>query len=124
LVNSSTNQSSPVVPVQAIECHHGDLRLADPGRLELGAKRHDQQHRKAADMLDGDVEHITRGRVDPMHVLENDDHRLVMRQAFELPDQRLLRSFLLALRADVRQRVALRSRQRQQIDEECHILDR
>ena len=88
-----------------------DLRLAGPGRLELGAERHDQQHRQAADPLDDEVEQLARGRVDPMRVLEDHDHRLLARQAFELPDQRLQCPFLLALRTEVRQRVAFRSRQ-------------
>ena len=38
-------QSGPITPVQAAERQHADLRLAGPGRLELGAERHDQQHR-------------------------------------------------------------------------------
>jgi hypothetical protein len=68
---------------------HGNLRLADPGRLELGAERHDQQHRQAAHSLDGEIEQLARGRVDPMCVLENHYRRLLARQTFELPDQRL-----------------------------------
>ena len=59
-----------------------------------------------------------------MRVLENHDHRLLARQTLELPDQRLQCPLLLALRTEVRQRVALRSRQRQQIGEERHILVR
>ena len=66
-----------------------DLRLAGPGRLELGAERHDQQHRQAAHALDGEVEQLARGRVDPMRVLEDHEHRLLAGQTFELPDQRL-----------------------------------
>jgi hypothetical protein len=38
------------------------------------------------------------------------------------PDQRFQRSILLALRDEVRQRVAIQIRQRQQIGDECHIL--
>ncbi len=36
------DQGGPVMPVQAIEHQHADLRLAGPGRLEFGAERHDQ----------------------------------------------------------------------------------
>jgi hypothetical protein len=45
-----------------------------------------------------------------LRILENHDHRLPARQPLELPDQRLQRPVLLALRTEVRQRVALRSR--------------
>jgi hypothetical protein len=57
-------------PVQAIERQHADLRLAGPGRLELRAERYDQQHRQAAYMLDGEVEQLARGRVDPLRILK------------------------------------------------------
>jgi hypothetical protein len=75
------DQSGPIMLVQAIERHHADLRLAGPGRLELGAERHDQQHRQAADTRDGEVEQLARGQVDPMRVLENHDYRLPACQA-------------------------------------------
>ena len=83
------NQCGPVAPVQAIERQHADLRLAGPGRLELRAERYDQQHRQAAHMLDGEVEQLARGRVDPLRILKNHHQRLLARQAFELPEQRL-----------------------------------
>jgi hypothetical protein len=73
------DQRGPVAPVQAIERQHADLRLASPRRLELGTEPNDQQYRQAADMLDGEVEQLVRGRVDPMRVLENHDHRLPAR---------------------------------------------
>jgi len=82
------DQSGPVVPVEATERQRADLFLAGPGRRELGAKRHEQQYRHAADALDHQVEQLARGRVDPMRVLEDHDDRLAPRQAFELPDQR------------------------------------
>ena len=59
-----------------------------------------------------------------MRILEDHDHRLLARQTFELADQRLQCPLLLALRAEVRQRMALRSGQRQQIGEKSHILVR
>ena len=105
------DQCGPVVPVEAVERQHRHLRLAGPGRLELGAKRHDQQHPQTADPLDGDVEQFVRGRVDPMRVLEDHHHRLTLRQTFELPDQRLQCPLFLALWTEVRQRLAVRSRQ-------------
>ena len=99
------------MPVQPVERQHRHLRLAGPGRLELGPERHDQQYRQAADAIDGQVEQFARGRVDPMRVLENHQHRLLARQTFELADQRFQCLFLFPLRTEVRQRMALRSRQ-------------
>src|ERR1700720_4229832 len=59
-----------------------------------------------------------------MRVLEDDDYGLLPRQTFELADQRLQNPLLLALRAKVRQWIMLRSRQRQQVGEQCHVLIR
>jgi hypothetical protein len=105
------DQRGAIAPVQPIERHHADLRLADPGRLELGAVRHDQQDWQAADTLDSEVEQLARGRVDPMRVLEDHHHRVLECQTLELADQRLQCALLLALRTEVWQRAALRSRQ-------------
>ena len=99
------------MPVEAIERQHRDLRLAGPRGLELWAERHDQQRGKVADPLDDEIEQLARGRVDPMRVLEDHDHRLLARQAFDLPDQRLQCPLLLPLWTEVGQRVARRSRQ-------------
>src|SRR5262249_12412218 len=100
-----------VTSVQAIEGQLCDLRLADPGRLELGTERHDQQYRQVADVLDGKVEHLAGRGVDPMHILEDHNYRLQAGQTFEVSKQRPKCLFLLALWAEAWQRVALRSRQ-------------
>src|ERR1700730_15474851 len=43
---------------------------------------------------DGEAEQLARGRIDPMRVPENHEHRLPARQTLELPDQRLQNPFL------------------------------
>ena len=117
-------QSGPVAPVEATECQHRHLRLADPRRLELRAKGYHQQYPQGAQPLNGEVEQLVRSRIDPMRVPENHQHRLPSGQTFELPDQRLQCLFLLALRGEVGQRMALGRRQGQQIDDECDIIVR
>src|SRR5215469_6575015 len=57
-----------------------------------------------------------------MRVLENRDHWLSARQALELSGQRLQCALLLALRTEARQRMQFRSRQRQKISEQRHVL--
>ena len=44
------------VAVSSTDCRPCRIASTSPGRLELGAERHDQQHGKAADTLDGEVE--------------------------------------------------------------------
>ena len=59
-----------------------------------------------------------------MRILADHDDPLPARQSLDLADQRLQRRFLLALRAEVRQRVVRGRRQRQQIGENRHIFVR
>ena len=74
------DQGGPVTPVQPVERQHCHLGLTGPRRLELWPEGHDQQHRQAADTLDGQVEQFARSRVNPMRVLEKHQHRLLARQ--------------------------------------------
>jgi len=59
-----------------------------------------------------------------MRIFENHYHRLPARQSFELADQRIQRPLLLPPWAEVRQWMALRTRQRHKIGEKCHVLRR
>src|SRR6516165_6027437 len=115
-------QYGAVVPVEAIERQCADLLLPSPGRLELGAERHDQQYRQGADALDHQFEQLARGRVEPMSVLENHYDRLPAGQTLELPDQRLQCPLFLPLRTEARQWTLSRSRQRGEISKQSHIL--
>jgi len=70
------------------------MRLASPRRLKLGAERYDQEHRQAAEPLDGEIEQLARGRVNPMSIFENHYHRPPAAETLKLPDQRLQCPFL------------------------------
>ena len=65
------------------------MRKARPGRLQLGAKGHDQQRRQTLESVDDEVEQLPRRRVDPVQVLEHHENRLALGQALELVDQDL-----------------------------------
>src|SRR5215831_11659103 len=86
LVNSSTNNGTPSVrsAIWSMTSSGSALSPEICATKVVRSKRHDQQHREVADTFDGEVEQLTRGRVDPMRVLENHDHRLLARQTFEL----------------------------------------
>ena len=66
----------------------GDVGQAPPRRLEFRAEGDQQQHRQLAHALDGEIEHLQRGRVGPMRVLEQHQHRLLLRQPLHLIEQR------------------------------------
>ena len=49
------------------------MRLSDPGGIELGPERHDQQHWKGRDPIDDQAEYFQARGVGPVHIL--DDHQ-------------------------------------------------
>ena len=90
-----------VAPPEPVQCYHGGMRLAHPGRLEFGTKGGHQHDRQTVDPREHEVEELTRSRIDPMQILKNDQHRLHSGQPFELPQQRRKGALLLALRAQL-----------------------
>ena len=85
-------------PVQRQNSH---MRLAAPGRLKLRPEGNHQQDRQAHDPVDGQIDQLARGRVDPMRVLEHHQDRLPPGQGFQLIQHRVEQLFALALRAQV-----------------------
>ncbi len=68
-------------PVEGKSC---DVRLSDPGRLELRPERHDQQRAKARDLIHHATECFQARRVAPVRILEDQEHGAGARQGFQL----------------------------------------
>ena len=115
------HERRPFAAAEPVQRDHRHLRLADPRRLELGPVCHDEQHRQRRDLLDSKVEHLARGRIDPMQVLEDHQYRLPPRQRLELPQQRRQCPLLLALRAQVERREALAAGKRQHLGDQREV---
>ena len=81
--------------------------------LELRAEGYDQQDWQFRYAIERQIEQLARGRVDPMHVLENHQNRPGARQRVELVQQRFEQHLTLTLRAQIE--FAGRVRQRQQL---------
>ena len=73
------------------------MRLASPRRCKIRPDCGNQQDRQAFDPHDNAIEQLTRGRVDPMQILEHHQQRLSAGEGFELAQQCLERQLLLAL---------------------------
>ena len=116
------HEARPFIAAEPVQRDHRHLRLADPGRLELGPVGRDQQHRQARDLLDRKVEHLARGRIDPMHILEDHQYRLPPRQRLELAQQCRQCPLLLALRAEVERREALAAGKRQRLGDQREVV--
>ena len=82
------DQGLGLAAVEPAERHRGDVGQALPGRLEFRPEGDQQQHRQTPDPLDREIEQFERGRIGPMCVLEQHQHRLLLRQTFHLIEQR------------------------------------
>ena len=78
------DQGSDFALAKPIEGECSDVGSSDPWRVELGSVRYDQQYPERLYPVHGPPKHFKAGRVDPMHVLENHQHRVGTRQRFEL----------------------------------------
>ena len=96
-----TDESRNVALAEPVQPQYGHVRTATPGLLELGAEGDNQQDPLPQRPIDGQIEQLTRGRVDPMGVLENHDNRSRAREGFELVQQSLEQYLALALQAEV-----------------------
>ena len=94
------------------------MRAADPRRGEFRAKGDHQQRAQAGQPIDEPAEHVERGRVDPVRILQQRQHRRVFRQPREQRDQRRNRSLLLLRRGHFQRRVSPLVGYRQQGSEE------
>ena len=93
-----------VEPVEPCQRQHRHMRLPGPRRLKLGPEHSQQQDRPPGDPLAHAVEQFARTWVYPVNVVEQHQHRLVPRKTLNLPQYRLERLVLLALRRDVERR--------------------
>ena len=114
------HQRLAVAFAEPIERQTRDVGAAAPGRLEFGTKGDHQQHRQLPHPVDGQIQELARGRIDPVGVLEYHQHRPVPRLGFELAEQRLEQLLPFALRAEVEVRGG--TRQRQQLAQQRDIV--
>ena len=86
--------------------HHGcacgqNVRQPGPGRAEPWSRRHHEQHRKRPEVWDQTVQQLQAGWVNPVHVLEQDEHRPQLSHLRKLA-RKCLNQMLLAWLAQAR----------------------
>ena len=99
---------------QPAERERADVRIAAPGRREVGPKDHHQQDRQALDPIDDLLEQLDRGGVDPMRVLEDHQHRIAAGEPGQLIEQGGEHLGAVLLRREVERRIAALGRDRQE----------
>ena len=105
------DQRRAQLPAQAVQHQRRDVRMRVPARLEFGASGDDDEDRPVLHPVDQEVDHLTRGRVDPVQILERDHQRHFARKAEEVIDQRRDGRILLLLRRQLERRIAVAGRE-------------
>ena len=82
---------------------------ASPRGCELGAVGNHQQHPHVLQAVDLPRQGFQAARVNPVHILEDVQHRLLLRQASHLVDQYLDGLVFLPLRTQSERRIAVAS---------------
>ena len=81
------DQSARVLPVKPIEPQQADIGKTRPGRLELGPEGHEHEYRQSPDPVDRKIEQLKRRGIGPMHVLADNQHRLLPCQTLKLVEK-------------------------------------
>src|SRR6516225_8100306 len=79
----ASNQRLSLGAVEAVERHIHHMTKVGPGSLELRARRSEQQQSDAVSLLDDSRKQFQRGRIDPMQVLEEQQHWLASAQLMQ-----------------------------------------
>jgi hypothetical protein len=98
------------------------VRLSNPRRVELRAESYDEQRRKSFNAIHRSVERLKTRRIDPMHILEDHQHRAMACQSGKLCRQGFQRSLSALLWSKVEYWIASIVRQREHLGKERGIL--
>jgi hypothetical protein len=94
------------------------MRMADPRWRKLRPEGDDRQDPQRGHPIDEQVQRLPRGGVAPVHVLVHHQHGLSRSQSFDPHRLRMKRLLLALLRGEVQRRVAVASRNRQQLSQQ------
>ena len=104
------DQRCAIARAEPVQRHRGHIWLTLPDVLELGTESDDDQNRQLRSLVEGQIEQLSRGRVDPMYVFENEQNRPAPCQCFKLVQLCLEQHLTFALRAKIQVRGGIRQR--------------
>ena len=107
-------------PRERTDRHLMQVILVVPVRVELRSSRADDEHRQRLHAIDQYADQLVGRRIDPVQVLDDDEHGLQRRERFEQPHQRREQLVLLPLRRHVERRVARVAADPHQVGEQRH----
>ena len=98
-----------------VEREGSDEGPTNPRRFELGSVRDNQQNPKSSQPVYRPTKRLKACRVDPMHILENHQHRIRSRQCLHLRSKCFYGSLSSLLRSQIERWIASIVRQRQHV---------
>jgi hypothetical protein len=75
VANDAADHGLDVALTQPIDGEGGHVGATDPGWIEFRPERHDQQHARGPSLVHSPTERFQARRVDPLHILEDHQHR-------------------------------------------------
>ena len=109
---------------QPVDRERRHVRPSGPWRHEFRPRRHDQQHGQRCDPINHPTERLKAGRIDPMCILEDHEHRTGAGQRVDPGDERIHRPLPALLRGEVGRAIASVVRNRQHLGKQCDVLRR
>ncbi len=105
-------------PAKAVEGEPGDVWVAGKSGLVLGPAGEQQEDGGSGAAIERLLDELERGRVDPVRVLEHEQHRLLTGEAEDLVDQRPQRAGALRLRGQLDRAIAAGAVEPQEVGEQ------
>ena len=115
VTDDAVNQGTNFALCQPVDSERGHVRPSNPRRVELGPKRHNQQHPEGWYLVDDATEQFEAGGVGPMCILENNQQWVLARQGRSVGNECVERPLPTLLRCKVEHRVTSVVGQRQHV---------
>ncbi len=121
-VRHSAGQLRRLAPRQARQRHLGEVRAPRPRWTEVGTKGEECQDAGDGALIDQEAEQLQRGRIDPVQVFHDKQHRLLCGDSQQNCQEGLQGLLLLLLRRHGQGGIGSGQRQRQEGGKEGHGL--
>src|SRR5215831_2585272 len=107
---------------QARQRHLGEVRASPPGRTEVGTKGEQRQDAGGGALIDQQAEKFQRGRIDPVQVFHDKEHRLLGGDAQQDRQEGVQGLLLLLLRRYGQGSIVSRQREGEERGQKRHSL--
>src|SRR6516162_4691779 len=122
MADDALDEGIDIAPRQPVERQRAYVRPSDPGRAELRPESNEYQKPSADCQINHPAEQFEAGRIGPMRIFENRQHRIGLRKRLELRSKSLQRLLTTELRLNLNWRIPSIIGQRQQFGNQGRML--